>query len=275
VKWTLATVTFRYHMHSYREIIRFTMECGGDGLELWEPHWLRHRQDVCQLAPTFPIYAMSAYLDLTDFTLLGWKQRLHDKLEACHELDIPVLRLFSGSLPSNLAGERDWEQWYRRIEGMNRLAESYGVQVAFETHPGTLLDRAAGVDRLCQAITRNGWQQIGINFDAYHVWEFGENPRTVLDDWHPYIRHVHVKNAALRTKQFAMTNVYHPAGCYDELRPLSEGQVCIRAVIEGLCRYGYNRAVTLEWFGLPDGALLKSDLQYLRDLTAAYKQEVS
>ncbi|GIQ68868.1 sugar phosphate isomerase/epimerase family protein [Xylanibacillus composti] len=275
MKWTIATVTFRYHLHSYREIIRFAEECGSDGLELWEPHWLRHRSDIRQFASAFPIHAMSAYLDLTDFSLLGWKQRLLDKLDACRELGIPVLRLFSGTLSSSLAVERDWEQWFRRIEGINRVAEPYGVQVAFETHPGTLLDRAAGVDRFCQAISRNGWQQIGINFDAYHVWEFGVNPQSVLDEWHPYIRHVHVKNAAIRTKQFAMSNVYHPSGCFDELRPLGEGQVCIRTVMEGLCRYRYKDAVTLEWFGLPDGTLLKSEIQFLRELTANYKQEVS
>ncbi|MCD1259613.1 sugar phosphate isomerase/epimerase [Paenibacillus athensensis] len=271
MKWTMTTVSFRYHLLSYTELLELAAQSGFQGIELWEPHLLRHEAEIYRQAAepaagALPVHVLSAYLNGTDFTISAdkWARDLGVKLNHCRKLGVPVLRLFTGTMSSAEADEQTWRRWLERLGQSETLAQEYGVQIAFETHPGTLLDRAEAVDRFVQAIASNRWRQIGLNFDVFHVWEFGV-PLECLQRWFPHVKHVHLKNAMNVTEQFAMANVYHPMGVYSDLAPLAEGVVDVEPVVALLQERGYDGAVTLEWFGLPSVRHFREEIGFLNE----------
>ncbi|XID93869.1 sugar phosphate isomerase/epimerase family protein [Paenibacillaceae bacterium WGS1546] len=256
MNWLLTTVSFRYYLYSIKELLRLAEECGFEGIELWEPHYIRHRSEWERMLPAgaarkLPARVMSAYLDVTDFTLPEdeWLGRFGEKAEGCRRLGIPLVRLFTGNLAGLSATDRDWSGFYRRLEKMQKHAALHGIEVAFETHPGTLLDHPAGVERLISRIGRERWSCIGLNFDVFHVWEFGGSVPERLNDWYPYIKHVHLKNSRRRTGDFAMANVYHPLGRMADSDSISSGVVPIEPIVQSLRGRGYSGSLTLEWFG--------------------------
>ncbi|MDK8182160.1 sugar phosphate isomerase/epimerase [Paenibacillus sp. UMB4589-SE434] len=279
MKWTMTTVSFRYHLHSFAELMKFGADAGFQGIELWEPHWTRHADAILDYLQSnqqdaLPIRVLSGYQDLTDLAqpTHQWQQQLRHKLEVCQQLNIPVLRLFTGQMSSAEANDSVWQAWLDRLDTLEHMAAERKVQVVFETHPGTLLDQPDAVDRFVKAITTRSWKQIGLNFDVYHVWEFGVDPLDYIQRWFPVIKHIHLKNASKRTSQFVFANVYHPAGDYSDLTELHQGQIDILPIMQYASDSGYNGAVTLEWFGLPSREQYQRELAYLEQVQVPAKQ---
>ncbi|MBK9991855.1 MAG: sugar phosphate isomerase/epimerase [Verrucomicrobia bacterium] len=268
--WALTTVSYRYHLHGFPEVLELARQSGFGAIELWEPHFRRNPSSVLAGIHNehgIPVTVFSGYQNLTDFSAgnLSWAKDLKRKLTDCQCVGARVLRLFSGALSSADAKEVDWQRWFDRIDYANSLAAQAGVELAFETHPGTLLDCVEGVVRFISAVRDRNWSQVGLNFDAFHVWEFGTDPLACLSSWYPHVKHVHLKNASRRTGQFAFTNVYHPTGCYDDLTPLCNGVVNIAALVAWLHVAGYTGAATLEHFGPPS-------VDYFREEIASLEQ---
>ncbi|SHF30518.1 Sugar phosphate isomerase/epimerase [Seinonella peptonophila] len=267
MKWLMATVTFRYHMYSPNDLVRIARNCGFQGLELWEPHLNRHQDELIQLAKQTDLhmYVLGAYLDLTNFSSdsYNWKESLQAKFHLSHILKISTLRLFSGNLSYRDSTTTIQTQWLDRIDILNQLAQEAQIDVVFEVHPQTLLDDIRGVELLLKNIDKRNWTHVGLNFDAFHVWELGVDPLVCLQNWYPYVKHVHLKNARKKTDQFRPTNVFHPNGNVHELASLKQGVVEIKPLIEYLGRRSYNRTVTLEWFGNARLQFLKEEVNYL------------
>lgn len=279
MKLLMATVSFRYHLHSIEEVFQYAKDCGFDGIELWEPHFLRHESDFIHILPwtplaELPIRVMSGYLDVTGFSASNEAvlEQFRRKAESCRRLRVPLLRLFTGGLSSMQAASADWTAFFRRLEQMNEWAAVFGVEVAFETHPGTLLDSPSGVDRLVEVIEQEGWSGIGLNFDAFHVWEFGGSVLDYLDRWYRHIKHVHLKNARRRTGDFAMANVYHPMGRLGDSDSICRGVVDIPGVVQELEQRSYSGAMTLEWFGELSRSFFRSEVGALNGLLYAVKE---
>lgn len=278
MKWAMTTVSFRFHLHSFTEIMRFAADAGFLAVELWEPHWIRNGREIMDYwrsrpPQAIPICALSAYQDLTDIQqpVELWNKQLLDKLENCRKLQIPVLRLFTGELSSALATKGVWLEWLDRLETLERMAAEMKVQIAFETHPGTLLDHTHAVDYFADEIWKRGWTQIGLNFDVYHVWEFGADPLAYAKKWFPVIKHIHLKNAKQRTPQFSFANVYHPMGRFDDLTELSSGAIDVRRIVRYMEEHGYIGAATLEWFGYPSMEHFRKELDNLRQIQLVEK----
>jgi 3-dehydroshikimate dehydratase len=277
MKWALTTVSYRYHLYSFDELVTMARACGFRCIELWEPH-LKHNQYGIlshinnDQALSLPIEVLSAYQDLTDLTDLQWQEKLERKMISCRQISTHTLRLFSGQLSSFDADEDDWKVWFKRLDYLESLSAKYKIKIVFETHPGTLLDSVQGVERLIEQIKLKGWENIRINFDVFHVWEFGIDPVEALQKWYPFIGHVHLKNASKKTEQFTFTNVYHPMGCFDELTSLFRGVVDIEPVITWLAQHKYDKTLTLEWFGLPDVKFFREELNHLNEIVKSEKE---
>lgn len=268
MEWALTTATYRFHLLSYESVVARAKACGFDAIELWEPHLARHRPDIERAMRDdgpLPIRVLSAYSDVTSpsTSFYAWREQLREKLISCRQLGIPCMRLFTGSMASHEAEESDWVRFIERVNEAEQLAEEFGCDIVFETHPGTLLDRAASVERFLACVETFGWTRIGINFDIFHVWEFGVDPLQCLRDWYPYVKHLHLKSARGRTKQFEFMNVYHPAGRFDDLCAIKEGVYDIHPVLRHLKLMRYGGALTLEWFGQPDDQFFKDEIVYL------------
>lgn len=272
MKLAMTTVSYRYHLYGFRDIAAIAQRSGFDALELWEPHFIRNQAAIFDYVEKgslpLPINVCSAYHDLTDFSHRNahWAEEVFAKLLNCKRLGIPVLRLFTGGLPSRNAGEREWAEWLDRVAKIETYCQQFGIDTVFENHPGTLLDSVAGVERLLQAIDKRGWQRIGLNFDVFHVWEYGVDVLACLKSWYPYVKHVHLKNAYSGTEQFGFSNVYHPMGQYDEVSPLFDGVVKIDDIIRFLMQNAYAGNATLEHFASPSQEYYMSELKQLNKL---------
>jgi 3-dehydroshikimate dehydratase len=280
MNWSITTITFRMRLYSLDDVVKLARRCGFGGIELWEPHWRNAEADLQRWREKHPrvnLAVLSGYVDLTGPSAASgvWRAELERKMTACGALGIPLLRLFTGTTSGVDADDQLWSQFFERLQFVEDRAEEHGLQVAFETHPGTLLDSSAGVERLVERIRESNWQRIGINFDAFHVWEFGADPVESLQRWYPQVKHVHFKNASGRTPNFAPTNVFSPGGNFSDLKSLSDGVVSIPELVYYLCEAGYPGAVTIEWFGTPDAELLKREVAFLNRCVADYQQQTA
>jgi 3-dehydroshikimate dehydratase len=215
------------------------------------------------------LVALSAYLDLTDFSSRSdcWRSELAKKMAACEGLDIPILRLFTGRLSGYDATDSDWARFFARLHEVQAFAEKKEKDIVFETHPGTLLDSKENVDRFVEEVDRNKWSRIGLNFDAFHVWEFGTDPVDCLEQWNPFVKHVHLKNASGRTRAFDPANVFSPSGIFDDLTPLPAGAVRIAEIVAFLMNHGYSGAFTVEWLGRPEIEFLRDEVDFLNSIS--------
>lgn len=277
MKWALTTVSYRYHLYSFVELITMARACGFQCIELWDPHLKHNQYDILSCinndqALALPIEVLSAYQDLTDFSDFKWQEKLAEKMISCQKVGAHVLRLFSGQLSSFDADEGHWEEWFKRLDYIEGISTRYKIKVVFETHPGTFLDSVQGVERLIEQIKLKNWENIRINFDVFHVWEFGTDPLEMLQKWYPFIGHIHLKNSSRKTGQFTFTNVYHPMGCFDELASLFEGIVDFENIITWLSRQKYDKTLTLEWFGRPDVKFFRKELSRLNEIVGSEKE---
>ena len=273
MNWSVSTITFRMCLYSPGSLVRIAKGCGFAGIELWEQHWRNTEADFRywrEKHPEVKFVAFSGYMDLTDLSdsCAGWRVDLERKMDACRTLGIPVLRLFTGATSSLDASKSVWQRFFDRLEYVHDLANRMDVEVAFETHPNTLLDSRFGVEQLLEVIAERNWHRVGINFDGFHVWEYGVDPRECLKTWYPYVKHVHLKNASGRTANFAPANVFSPLGRFGDLTPLSAGVVNVFELVQYLFRTAYGAAITVEWFGQPDIEFLKSEVQFLNSCCA-------
>lgn len=278
MQWTMTTVSWRYHLYSFRDIAALAERCGFDAIELWEPHFVRNQADIFEYVEQgslpVPMRVCSAYHDLTDFSAGNehWAEQVFAKLLTCKRLGIGTLRLFTGRLASAQATDADWQRFLERVDRIEAYCRQFDIDTVFENHPGTLLDSVAGAERLLQAVEKCSWQRIGINFDVFHVWEYGVDVLQYLQLWYRHVKHVHLKNAHCRTDQFGFANVYHPMGRYDHVSPLLEGVVDVRAVVEYLVQRGYRGTATLEHFAAPSVELFMRELKLLRHIVAQGEQ---
>ncbi|PWW06545.1 3-dehydroshikimate dehydratase [Paenibacillus cellulosilyticus] len=281
MKWALATVSFRYHLYALDAIEQMARSCGFQGIELWEPHYIRHQAELMRrihggsATTMLPFGVLSGYLDTTDFSQndAKWRSALQVKLDSCYALGIPTLRLFTGTKSSAEATPRDWVQFFERIAQMNELAAQAGTTIVLETHPNTLLDAPSAVDRLVAMIRREGWSRIGINFDVFHVWEFGDGAVAQrLADWYDVVKHVHLKNAVRPTRDFDMHNVYHPMGRLQDSDSISTGVVELAPLLQLLQDRGYSGYATLEWFGEVSETFFLHELDKLNRMILVAKE---
>jgi len=281
MKWTMTTVSYRYHLYSFNDLASIASRCGFKAIELWEPHFDRNKQEIDryveQGSNPLPIDICSAYQDLTDFSATGenWASEILSRIQNNRRLGITVLRLFTGSLPSSAANPGEWHRWTKRLDYIEEICQQNNVDVVFETHPGTLLDSFVSTERFIHAIVDHGWKKIGINFDVFHVWEFGVDVVESLKRWYPYIKHVHLKNARCRTDQFKFTNVYHPMGRYSDVCRLYDGVADIQGVVNCLLEYGYKGNATLEHFSKPSSELFQQELIQLQKTINTFSLETA
>jgi inosose dehydratase len=149
--------------------------------------------------------------------------------------------------------DQDWSppralseaEWANVVAGVERVAEraaAHGLTLALHPHWGTLVERAAAVERLLDA-TDVGWC-----LDTGHLLLAGVDPAGFVRAHGERIVHVHLKDVdarlaeRLHTGELTLVQATQ-AGLF---RPLGEGDVGIAEVLRELRRQGYERWLVLE-----------------------------
>lgn len=262
MKINACSVAFRHLDVSATDLARYVMTEGFDGLEIWMPHaramateWtmLPDRPEVPMLAGYLPVGR--AEFDLAEAASLcaltrHWNARR--------------LRLFAGHLGSAEATPKQRGAILHDLRATAQLASAHGIDIAIETHPGTLAD---GVSQTLKLLEDLNHPAIGLNFDVLHIWESGADPMAAQERLAPHILHYHLKNVTARNRLtvFDPGNVHDPGGSRQGMCPLFDGELDYAHILMAL---PWTSETSLEWFGADPAATMTADLGRVRERLA-------
>lgn len=164
---------------------------------------------------------------------------------------------FSGALlwpmiypwPQRPAGlvEEGFKELAKRWKPILEFADSNGVDIAYELHPGEDLYDGVTFERFREACGNN--PRVAINYDPSHFILQCLDYVGFIDEYGPFIKAFHVKDAEYRPS--AKAGVY--GGYLDwksrpgRFRSLGDGQVDFKQVFTRLTAAGYSSWAVLEW----------------------------
>lgn len=252
MKLSVCTITFRHHLLCFSEIVEWTQRNGFDGVELWGAHargLLRtHPEYGADWLRTYGLSVpmLSDYLP-TDGDITDTRHRAIELCRIAQHWSARKIRTFAGNRPSAQLSREQRRALAGRIGEIAGIVHDHGIRLLVETHPNTLAD---SVDSTLSLLADANHPGLGINFDALHVWEGGDDPvlarRTLAD----FIGHYHLKNIRSRAelRVFFPDNVYSAAGFRDGMVPLFDGAMDYDSFLAALADETDAEA-SLEWFG--------------------------
>lgn len=119
-------------------------------------------------------------------------------LRACG-CEVMVFAETSGTVQGNRAvpvadrpvmAEAEWAPFLERLGRLGDWMAGQGVRIAFHHHMGTVIERAAEIDRLLEGTP----ESVGLLFDTGHLAFAGDDPAAVSRRWAHRINHVHAKD---------------------------------------------------------------------------------
>ncbi|MEK7414221.1 MAG: sugar phosphate isomerase/epimerase [Planctomycetota bacterium] len=178
-------------------------------------------------------------------------------LTASRNLGLNAMASFTGALmwhtmypwPQRPAGlvQEGFAELARRWKPILDHAESVGVDVAWEVHPGEDIHDGATLEQFLAALS--GHKRANILYDPSHLVLQGMDYSAYIDHYHERIKCFHVKDAEFRPD--GRTGAY---GGYlpwkdraGRFRSLGDGQTDFGRIFSQLTQYGYQGWAVLEW----------------------------
>lgn len=171
----------------------------------------------------------------------------HRQLQAiCHLARlsmVPVITIPAASSGSGIDAE------VRRLSALVHLASLEGIGLTVETRIGTLTEIPDAAVELCKRVPG-----LGLTLDPSH-YIAGSHQGKSFDAVYPYVRHVHLRDTGRSPEQFQVR--------------VGQGEVEYGRIISHLCRYHYDRLLTVEICDIPDAPFAMDaevrKLKYLLD----------
>lgn len=178
---------------------------------------------------------------------------------ACNNLGVSIVTGFLGSpiwkffysFPQTT--EEMIEEGYDRIVSLwTSILDEFqrkNVKFAFEVHPTEIAFDYYSTQRLLKKM--NGHPAFGLNFDPSHlIWQ-GVNPTVFLQDFAPYVFHVHMKDASVSYDgRRGILGSHLPFGSTKRawnFRSLGHGDVNFEEIIRELNAMQYTGPLSIEW----------------------------
>lgn len=146
--------------------------------------------------------------------------------------------------------ETDWTELFETLRAAETICGRHGLVATFHPHYGTLIDRHQRVLRVLDGC------EIGLCLDTGHLLIGGSVPSEIVRVAQGRIRHVHLKDVDRKlARQIGRNGLgYVEAVRRGLYRPLGEGDVQIRNVVDGLQQSGYKG-----WYVLEQDTILDSE----------------
>jgi sugar phosphate isomerase/epimerase len=141
----------------------------------------------------------------------------------CHLARLSTVSIIT--LPAASAGS-GLDAEVKRLTWLVRLCESEGVAMTVETRMGTLTELPEVAAELCERVPG-----LGLTLDPSHFIA-GPNQGKPFDCVYPFVRHVHLRDTGRSPEHFQVR--------------VGQGEVEYGRVISHLCRYHYNRLLSVE-----------------------------
>jgi sugar phosphate isomerase/epimerase len=184
-------------------------------------------------------------------------QQMIQSIKASSNLGLRAMPTFSGSLlwptmypwPQRPAGlvELGFSELAKRWQPILNTAEHYGIDLAYEIHPGEDLHDGVTFERFLEATGNH--PRVRILYDPSHFVLQCLDYIGYLDVYKDYIRAFHVKDAEYHASP--RSGVY---GGYQDwkdrpgrFRSTGDGQVDFKRVFSKLTQNGFNGWAVLEW----------------------------
>jgi L-ribulose-5-phosphate 3-epimerase len=118
---------------------------------------------------------------------------LYRAIDVAAELEAPVVSMWSGAAPAQMAPETAWPRLLDGCERVLARAQRAGVRVGFEPEPGMLVERLDDYDRLERAL---GFPHgLGLTLDVGHcVCVEDDPPDACIRRAGPALVHVHIED---------------------------------------------------------------------------------
>ncbi|HXJ38648.1 MAG TPA: sugar phosphate isomerase/epimerase family protein [Bryobacteraceae bacterium] len=184
-------------------------------------------------------------------------QQMKYVIQASANMGLTVTPSFTGALlwpfmypwPQRPAGivEEGFGELAKRWKPILDFADSHGVDIAYELHPGEDLHDGASFEQFLEATGNH--PRVAINYDPSHFILQCMDYVGFIDVYASHIKAFHVKDAEYRPS--ARSGVY---GAYQNwkdrpgrFRSLGDGQVDFTQVFTRLTAAGYSSWAVLEW----------------------------
>jgi inosose dehydratase len=161
------------------------------------------------------------------------------------DADVVVLAAGTGADGYDTRPQLDDTGWQTLLANLDRLADhaaSRGVQAVLHPHIGTMIENGEEVRRVL------GGSHVGLCVDTGHLAAAGTDPVEIVAAAPERVRHVHAKDvdAALAARVADGTLPFGDAVRQGMFRPLGQGDVDIRAIVDLLESAGYDGWYVLE-----------------------------
>lgn len=184
-------------------------------------------------------------------------EQLKLAIDASHHLGLTAVPSFTGALlwhtmypwPQRPAGlvEEGFAELARRWKPILDHADSKGVDIAWEVHPGEDVHDGATFERLLEALDDH--PRANLLYDPSHLVLQGMDYSAFIDHYHQRIKAFHVKDAEFRPD--GRVGAYGGYLGWKEragrFRSLGDGQIDFARIFSQLTRYGYAGWAVLEW----------------------------
>ncbi len=178
-------------------------------------------------------------------------------IKASANLGLKVVPTFSGALlwhlvypwPQRPGGlvEEGFAELARLWEPVLRAAEEYGIDVAYEIHPGEDLHDGVSFERFLEATGNH--RRVNILYDPSHFVLQCMDYIGYIKTYAPYIKAFHVKDAEFVSSP--RQGVYGGYSSWKDragrFRSLGDGDVDFKKVFTALTEIGYDSWAVLEW----------------------------
>ena len=184
-------------------------------------------------------------------------EQMNNAINASNHLGISPMASFSGSLlfhtfypwPQRPAGlvEEGFKELAKRWKPILDHADSKGVDICYEIHPGEDLHDGVTFERFLEAT--NNHSRAKILYDPSHFVLQQLDYLQFIDFYKDYIKMFHVKDAEFNPN--GKSGVY--GGYLDwkdrpgRFRSPGDGQVDFKSIFSKLSQYGYDGWAVLEW----------------------------
>lgn len=276
MKFALCTISFRHQLISFFELVDFAKQHGFDGIELWGVHADRlyeqygmGRADQALLQRRLAqaglkLSMLSDYLELSSHEgFLQALQRCEHLMTIADWLGVDRIRTFAGRLGSKEISPSERAVYIHRLRQLGERCRLRGMKLLIEIHPGTLTD---SLDSTLDLVCAMEEEQIGLNFDVLHAWEYGRDVSDTLSQLKPWVQYFHLKNVALPSQVhiFEPANVYSASGTREGMVLLKDGVVDYKSLMEQALEM--DCYASIEWFGPSPLKVLGEEIRWLRQL---------
>ncbi len=264
----LCTISYRHHLRSFDELVRFAAANEFEAMDVWGVH-AKHLQeaDLALLQKNGVHVSMVSHYLSFDAPLSVLLEQTKALSRLAQRLGTRRIRIFAGHKASHQLTEAERARLVYQLSGVCKVLDQAKQLVLLEIHPNTAADTIESTERLLHEVNHPACR---VNFDVLHVVESGADPVAAYRRLEPVIEHLHLKTVA-RADQFDVfepANVYAASGSRDGMVPLFDGIVDYDRFFEELKSALVAKTASLEWFGEHPDERLATDGRLVRQRLA-------